>query len=149
MQTITANALFAILIGCAFSAASQLDAGEPTMGRRLSATDLKVATGEWWYAMNDEEGKPMGYCHYTTNTVADGSVRVEWQLRLAFPGGTYEEDRSMDMDGSLRMKAASYAAGGATCAGARDGKRITVTRKAPQGAEGTTVPVTPPGCKWS
>ena len=45
--------------------------------------------GEFWYGMAEGEGTPYGYARLALREVPEGSA-CDWELRLAFPGGTYE-----------------------------------------------------------
>jgi uncharacterized protein YndB with AHSA1/START domain len=54
-----------------------------------------------------------GPCGYARLEVADrGGVRIHWELKIAFPGGTYEEERTMLLDAERRLVGASFSSAG-------------------------------------
>jgi len=67
--------------------------------------------GEFWYGMAETEGDPYGFARLALHEVPEG-VACDWELRLAFPGGTYEEERSAVHDARHRTRAATWAAAG-------------------------------------
>ena len=92
-----------------------------------------MLTGEHWYAMQDPTGQPQGYARLRVDDAADGGRRVRWDLRLAFPGGTYEEDRSALFDAEGRMLEATYTDGATTVAVRLEGDRFVGTLDGPDG----------------
>ncbi|MHC4469724.1 MAG: SRPBCC family protein [Planctomycetota bacterium] len=75
-----------------------------------SMTDA-IATGDYWYRMEDPEGKPQGYAHLVVGAAEGDGRRFDWELKIAYSGGAYEEWRSMTIDAEGRLIAASYATG--------------------------------------
>ena len=75
--------------------------------------------------MQDETGHQYGFCWYKVERRPPG-VDVSWKLRLAFPGGSYEEDRTMVLDKALQLVSASYSSGGDFCKGSVIGTRVEV-----------------------
>mgnify|MGYP001813822035 CR=1 FL=1 len=64
-----------------------------------------------------------------------GATRYDWRLRIAFPGGTYEEDRSLTVDAEGRLEAATFEGGGAHVRARRDGARLVGNLRPPEGEE--------------
>lgn len=93
-----------------------------------------MQAGEYWYAMQDPAGTPQGYARLLVSARGD-ATRYEWRLRIAFPGGTYEEDRSLTLDAGARMVEASFAGGGAEVYAERDGTRFVGTVRSADGEE--------------
>jgi hypothetical protein len=81
-------------------------------------------TGTFWYRMADPHGEPFGFARMEITSPADGGLHVDWELRLAFPGGTYEEVRTLTVDPAWRMQAATIRTGeGPLISGRREGER--------------------------
>ncbi len=85
--------------------------------------------GEFWYGMAGADGDPYGYARLAIADAPAG-VSCNWELRLAFPGGTYEEERSAVHDAARRTLAATWAADGRRLAVERQGTRLVGTRVA-------------------
>lgn len=97
-----------------------------------------MRTGTWWYAMQTPEGEPQGFARLLVVAEEGGATRYDWRLRIAFPGGTYEEDRSLVLDADLRMLAASYEGQGARVEARREGGRLVGTARP---ADGEPTPI--------
>ena len=80
--------------------------------------------GEHWYSMQDPEGEPQGYARLVVSAEDEGARRVEWELHLAFPGGTYEEARSAVFDAEGGMLSATYEDAGSRVEAERRGERL-------------------------
>ncbi|MCU0728094.1 MAG: SRPBCC domain-containing protein, partial [Planctomycetes bacterium] len=48
-----------------------------------------------------------------------GGISANWTMKLAFPGGKYEEERKVILDGAFRLVAAGYVSDGETVSEAR------------------------------
>lgn len=87
-----------------------------------------IHTGEFWYAMIGGEGHPLGYARLDVARPEGGGLTVQWELKLAYDGGNYEETRSMTLDAAGQLVAAEYRALGNLVGSARtDGGRWLVT----------------------
>jgi uncharacterized protein YndB with AHSA1/START domain len=80
-------------------------------GSTVTASQLTVKTGTWWYAMTPADGKPVGFARLSVAETDGGGVEIDWELRMAFPGSTYEEERTMTLDADRRLVAAGYLEG--------------------------------------
>jgi hypothetical protein len=96
---------------CAIALLSALAAAQEG-DQTVSVERLTQKTGEWWYAMNDPEGKPRGYAHLAVREREGGGVRVAWELKITWEAGNYEEQRTMDLGADWGLKGASYSTGG-------------------------------------
>lgn len=118
--------LFSMLFmaACGGFAAEEADTEEEGV---VKADKLTVKHGEFWYAMREPKGKPQGYAHYVVKKRDAGGITVVWQLRIGFPGGSYEEDRTMVIDKDWKLVSATYEMAGpqgATVEGRRQGKKV-------------------------
>jgi uncharacterized protein YndB with AHSA1/START domain len=91
--------------------------------------------GVYWYAMQDPAGAPQGYARLLVVAEGDDGTRYDWRLRIAFPGGTYEEERSLTLDAAGRMVAASFEGTGAAVQARRQGDRLVGTARSADGKE--------------
>jgi hypothetical protein len=82
-----------------------------------------MQTGEHWYEMQDPESTPQGYARIQVADLEDGAQRCLWELHLAFPGGTYEEERSAVFDAEGRMLETTYEDEGSALHARRHGFR--------------------------
>ncbi|MFC1586938.1 hypothetical protein ACFL54_01395 [Planctomycetota bacterium] len=109
---------------------------------KLFGCKVTVQTGPSWYRFEDESGKPMGYAWYEITMPAEDEIDIQWKLRLAFPEGTYEEDRSMLVSGKEGLLSASYYMGGDLISEAkREGNKLTGRAIVKQGGDFQTVEV--------
>ena len=105
----------------------------PAPGQEKEAIMLTLpALGEFWYRMETDEGEKageaQGYAHLVLSARDDGGLRADWEMKLAFTGGTHEEERTMDMAADGLLLAASISMKGKrTCEARRDGSRWIVT----------------------
>lgn len=67
--------------------------------------------GEFWYRMEDDKGKAQGYARMLVKTHDDGQ-NIEWEMKLAQIGGSYEEERSLAFDKQRGFVRSSYSANG-------------------------------------
>jgi len=72
----------------------------------------KPKLGEFWYSMLTAEGEPQGYCRLNLTESAGGGLDVDWELKISYSGGSYEEERRMVVDGDWRILTSRYVAGG-------------------------------------
>jgi len=105
-----------------------------------------VQTGEFWFRLDDGEGHPQGYAHMVLTTPDGGGIAVDWELRIAWSGGSYEETRTLALDAGGRMTRADYRVGGETVSAAtrsgewlrgfavEDGHRADIELKIPDDA---------------
>ena len=91
--------------------------------------------GTYWYAMQTPGGEPQGYARLVVSTVDEGAKRYDWRLRIAFPGGTYEEDRSLTVDTEGRMLGATFAAGGSEVEARRENGNLVGRVRTAEGEE--------------
>ena len=84
-------------------------------------------TGEFWYAMLQSDDSPQGYARLAILDREGGGFDVDWELRLAFVGGSYEEQRSSSFDAKHRLVAVGYASGKQKFAAERKGDEMVVT----------------------
>lgn len=91
--------------------------------------------GTYWYAMQTPEGEPQGYARLLVVEDEGDTTRYDWRLRIAFPGGTYEEDRSLTLDDAGRLVAASYEGPGTVVTARREAGRIVGSVRASGGEE--------------
>ncbi len=68
--------------------------------------------GAFWFRMQDAEGEPGGYCRLMVTRGEDKSLSFSWELHLAFPGGTYEEERTMVLDAGRHWRSATMSLDG-------------------------------------
>lgn len=68
--------------------------------------------GTHWYAMTDPEGKPQGYCRLGLAPSKLSWLHVTWTLKIAYPGGSYEEERTMAIDAAGGLLEASWSDAG-------------------------------------
>lgn len=94
-----------------------------------------MKAGTYWYAMQESGGEPQGYARLLVSEGDDGATRYDWRLRIAFPGGTYEEERTLTVDAERRMLAASYEGGGTVVEARREGTRLVGTIRPAEGEE--------------
>jgi hypothetical protein len=71
----------------------------------------RVTTGTYWYRLVDENAKPQGYAKLTLTRPGDGGLFAEWELKIAWSGGAYEESRTIGFDDDGRMTSADYRVG--------------------------------------
>lgn len=75
--------------------------------------------GEFWYRMENAQGKPQGYARLVVKTHDDGQ-NLEWEMKLAYTGGSYEEERALAWDKERRFVSSRYSADGKlVCEGTR------------------------------
>lgn len=85
---------------------------------------MAVKAGEFWYAMQDPSGEPQGYAHLQVEDLEHGTQRFRWDLHLAWPGGSYEEERGAVFAASGKMLEASYLDAKRTVEAKREGTRL-------------------------
>ena len=95
---------FLILLAAAFPAA----AGEPVNMLTMPKP------GVHWYRMTDGGGEPMGFARLAVAAREGGGLAAEWTMKLAFPDGTYVEERRVVLDAEFRPVAAAFVADGET-----------------------------------
>jgi len=94
-----------------------------------------VKEGDYWYAMQDPRGEPQGYARLVVRRDAGGASTFDWTLRIAFAGGTYEEDRSLTLDEGGTLLAAGYRCGESEVRVRREGRRLVGIRRGDDGGE--------------
>lgn len=94
-----------------------------------------MQAGEYWYAMQDPEGEPQGYARLVVGSAAQGASTYAWTLRIAFAGGTYEEERSLTLDAGGVLLASGYRAGASRVEARREGDRLVGTSCGNDGEE--------------
>lgn len=78
--------------------------------------------GEFGYRMEGADGEPCGYARLSLLRRGGGRIEVRWELRIGWPGGSYEETREMDLGPELRLLAGRYdTADGPVGEGRREG----------------------------
>jgi uncharacterized protein YndB with AHSA1/START domain len=84
--------------------------------------------GEFWYRMEDDKGKAQGYARMVVKTHDDGQ-NIEWEMKLAYTGGSYEEERALAVDKQRGFVRSSYSADGKlVCEGERSEGKVRGTR---------------------
>jgi hypothetical protein len=87
--------------------------------------ELTFKTGEYWYRMEDENDKITGYNHLIIKKRDNGGVKVNWDMGMGFNGGTYKEDRTMELDSECRLLSVSGSLSGKELSEAkREGNRL-------------------------
>jgi hypothetical protein len=75
--------------------------------------------------MEDEKGKTTGYNHLIIKNRNGNGVKVEWNMGIGFNGGSYEEERTMELDSECRLMSVSGSLSGKVLSEAkRDGNRL-------------------------
>lgn len=93
------------------------DKGEPS----VSLTPQK--TGTFWYAMHDSNSKTdAGYVKFNAQGTKAGGVHIDWELHIAFPGGTHEEARAVTFDKAGLQTFSETVMGGKRVIASRAGK---------------------------
>jgi uncharacterized protein YndB with AHSA1/START domain len=100
---------------CLLFAVSAVPAGEEE-----AVTLTMPKAGTFWYRMEDAAGHPMGYARLSVSAQG-GGLLAEWTMKLAFPGGKYEEERRMALDAAFLLTEAAYSADGNTVGEVRYG----------------------------
>lgn len=84
--------------------------------------------GEFWYRMEDAQGRAQGFARLVVKTHDDGQ-RLEWEMKLTHDGGRLEEERVLAIDKERRLVSASYSADGKlVCEGTRSGGKVSGRR---------------------
>jgi uncharacterized protein YndB with AHSA1/START domain len=104
------GALWAVAVISILAICGLADAGEDA--EQVGVDRLTLKTGEWWYRMVDGQDKACGYAHLIVAKTLAGGAAVVWELKIAFPGGTYEEERAMGVDADWRLNTVSYSLAG-------------------------------------
>lgn len=67
--------------------------------------------GTYWYRMEHrpDDGQ-LGYTRMICRPLDDGTISINWEMKLGTPGGSYEEERLMVIDSALRVERLRYAA---------------------------------------
>ncbi len=89
-------------------------------GEEAAVALSRPKEGTFWYRMEDAAGHPMGYARLVVSSPA-GGVLAEWTMKLAFPGGKYEEERRMGLDAGFLLTEAAYSVDGAAVGEVRYG----------------------------
>ena len=80
-------------------------------------------TGEFWYRMQNAEGEPCGFARMRIEERDGGGVSVAWELKITFQGGSYEEERHLELGADGRLLAGDYLVKGTPVAeGRREGE---------------------------
>jgi uncharacterized protein YndB with AHSA1/START domain len=117
MRSAISLALLLVLGG----AISAEDKGEDSP---LSPSLAAVKRGEFWYAVQDGEGKSMGFARLQLATHGEVGLRAEWELRIVSGGAPYEEERGAAFGADLRLLASAYTSGDTKVSADRDGDEL-------------------------
>jgi uncharacterized protein YndB with AHSA1/START domain len=77
--------------------------------------------GEYWYGMYNQDGESQGYARLLLRETTGGGFHCEWELKVAFPGGTHEEERGATFHRDLRQTFAEFKSGLTRVVVAREG----------------------------
>jgi len=99
----------------------------------LAEGGTAMRPGEYWYAMVGADGEAIGYARMRLETVGEGGVGVDWELKIVYGGSPYEERRTLELDAARRTVAASYTTGNLHVEARRDGTHMK--GRVVQGAE--------------
>jgi len=98
-------------------------------GKSMSVDRLTPRVGEWWFAMVGQ-GKTVGYARLAAATREGGGISYDWEMKMAFPGSEYEEERTLVLDAKWRLVSATFSMKGETLVeGKREGKRVKGTAR--------------------
>lgn len=81
----------------------------------------RMKLGEFWYGMYLPDGTTEGYARMSLRETKQGGVHCDWELHIAYDGGTYEEERKITFDADWQMTFSEYEANGLRVLGARKG----------------------------
>jgi uncharacterized protein YndB with AHSA1/START domain len=99
-----------------------------------------IATGEFWYRAVDGDGKTEGFMRLTVERPEGGGLKTSWELRVSYPGGSYEETRSMELGAKGELAGASLKVEGGPEGEVRGGEGSYTGRgRAEAGADWTLV----------
>ncbi len=87
-----------------------------------------MLNGEFWYRMEDDKGKAQGYTRMLVKG-DDAGQHIDWEMKIAFTGGSYEESRALAWDKERRFVSSSYSADGKLiCEGVRKEGKVSGQR---------------------
>lgn len=81
-----------------------------------------IQTGEFWYRALDAEGRTEGYMRLVVDRTAGEGIKGSWEMKLAYPGGSYCESRSMEITKELSLIAGSMEVEGGPSGKIRQGE---------------------------
>jgi uncharacterized protein YndB with AHSA1/START domain len=76
-----------------------------------------IKHGEYWYGMYLPDGTTEGYARIHAAAADVGGTRVEWELHIAYEGGSYEEERTVTHDTQNRLRYSRMKTGKSTIEG--------------------------------
>jgi uncharacterized protein YndB with AHSA1/START domain len=93
---------------------------EPPMPKpTVEFTQMKL--GEFWYGMYRPDGTAEGYARINLRGTKQGGVHCDWDLHIAYDGGTYEEERKITFNKDWRLTYTEIEASGKRILAAREG----------------------------
>lgn len=103
---------------------------KPGAAKEPEAAGGPARAGEHWYRMEDSQGAAMGYARLVVEN-SEQRQKFDWEMKLAFSGGTYEEQRLLEVDSARRLLRAAYSADGKSVSEAarKDGRLVGTARK--------------------
>lgn len=111
----------------AFSATMILAQQAPAEGEEIPPADKPPAimpAGMYWYGMYAADGEAQGFARLTATAQEGGGMLFDWELRIAYEGGKYEEQRKLALDSQAEMIRAEVASSGRSRIATRDGSEM-------------------------
>lgn len=84
----------------------------------------RMKLGEFWYGMYLPDGTAEGYARINLRETRQGGVHCDWELHIAYDGGSYEEERKISFDDNWQMTFSEYEANGHRVVAAREGNVV-------------------------